>query len=49
MKKTDRITQYEAPVGVICTMHTQNGVCLVVSGENEPFAMDDYDGEWEEE
>ncbi len=46
MKKTDKKTPYEAPEGVAYTVHPQNGMCLVVSGGNEAFVLDDYDGEW---
>ena len=46
MSKTDKKTPYEAPEGAVYTMNAKSGMCLVVSGGNEAFVLDDYDGEW---
>lgn len=46
MKKIDKKTPYEAPDGVVYAVNAQSGMCLVVSGGNEAFVLDDYDGEW---
>ena len=46
MKNKDKKTPYDAPEGVVITLHAQNGMCLIVSGGNEAFILDDYDGEW---
>ena len=36
--------KYEAPEGVVFTAHLDYGMCLTVSGGNEAFSLDDYDG-----
>ena len=38
--------KYEAPEGVVFKILTEEHMCLTVSGGNEPFYVDDYDGEW---
>lgn len=54
MKKTPKEKPYEAPKGVVYTVHSQNGMCLLTSGvldslimdDNESFVLDDYAGDW---